>query len=189
MILQLRQAVGDRIVITEHLLLGVSAVRVSAIQQRAIVSAVAVFAKSTIAERWWIWWGFCAIYMLEYWLCPFSLGCYDQRWCVGYSLVQAILSSWYGVRMYGMVTRIYGVMSWLTCVNKYTAVTSMFFLTAGDWVLVFARTKGFYIQFTGLLKSLFLFVLFKSDFEIKTKNPIQSKFSAEFHSGPHTHTQ
>ena len=55
MVRSVRQAVGDRIVITEHLLLGVSAVRVSAIQQRAIVSAVAVFAKSTIADRWWIW--------------------------------------------------------------------------------------------------------------------------------------
>ena len=29
----------------------------------------------------------------------------------------------------------------------------------GSWF--FARTKGFYIQFTGLLKSLFLFVLLK----------------------------
>lgn len=55
MVRSVRQAVGDRIVITEHLLLWVSAVRVSANQQRAIVSAVAVFAKGTIADRWWIW--------------------------------------------------------------------------------------------------------------------------------------
>ena len=41
--------------ITEHLLLGVSALRVTAGQQEAIVSAVAAFAKSTIADRWWIW--------------------------------------------------------------------------------------------------------------------------------------
>ena len=41
-----RHAVGDRIDITEHLLvlLGVSAVTVSTAQQRSIVSAVAVFA-------------------------------------------------------------------------------------------------------------------------------------------------
>ena len=32
-------------------------------------------------------------------------------------------------------------------------------LTAGDWVLVFSNTKEFYIQFTGLLESLFVFVL------------------------------
>ena len=50
-----RHALGDRIDITEHLLLGVSAVAVSTAQQRSIVSAVAVFAKSTIADRWWIW--------------------------------------------------------------------------------------------------------------------------------------
>ena len=50
-----RQTLGDRIVLTEHLLLGVSTVRVNAVQQRAIVSAVAVFAKSTIADRWWVW--------------------------------------------------------------------------------------------------------------------------------------
>mgnify|MGYP000218072389 CR=1 FL=1 len=51
----IRHAVGDRIDITEHLLLGVSTVTVSTAQQRSIVSAVAVFAKSTIADRWWIW--------------------------------------------------------------------------------------------------------------------------------------
>ena len=51
----IRQSLGDRIAMTEHLLLGVSIVRVSAAQQRAIVSAVAVFAKSTIADRWWVW--------------------------------------------------------------------------------------------------------------------------------------
>ena len=55
MVRSVRHAVSDRIDITEHLLLGVSAVAVSTAQQRSIVSAVAVFAKSTIADRWWVW--------------------------------------------------------------------------------------------------------------------------------------
>ena len=50
-----RHAVGGRIDITEHLLLGVSDVTVNTAQQQAIVSAVAVFAKSTVADKWWIW--------------------------------------------------------------------------------------------------------------------------------------
>ena len=52
---EIRDAVGPRTDITEHLLLGASAVKIDEDQQKRIISAVALFVKETISSSWHIW--------------------------------------------------------------------------------------------------------------------------------------